>query len=76
MQEKLILIRKKNNISQKDFAKLIGISCNQYRQKENGKYQFNCDEMFTIADYLKLNVEDIFISQAHQNGINLKSKNQ
>lgn len=69
MQEKLMLIRKKNNIKQQELADLLGISLNQYSQKEKGKYNFTCDEMFLIADYFKMAIEDIFIPLKHQNGV-------
>lgn len=69
MQEKLLLIRKNRDITQQELADLIGISVNQYGLKENGKYTFNCDEMFTIADYLNLKIEDIFLPSKHRNGV-------
>ena len=69
MQEKLLLIRKNRNITQQFFADLIGISVNQYGLKENGKYNFDCDEMFTIANYLNMKIEDIFLPSKHQNGV-------
>ncbi len=69
MQEKLLLIRKNNNITQQELAECIGISVNQYSLKEKGKYNFNCDEMFKIANYLKMNIEDIFLPLTHQNGV-------
>lgn len=69
MQEKLLLIRKNKNITQQELAKCIGISVNQYSLKEKGKYNFNCDEMFKIAEYLNMNIEDIFLPLEHQNGV-------
>lgn len=69
MQEKLLLIRKNKNITQQFFADLIGISLNQYGLKENGKYCFDCDEMFAIANYLDMKIEDIFLPTKHQNGV-------
>lgn len=69
MQEKLLLIRKKRNITQKELANYIGISINQYSLKEKGEYTFDCDEMFKIADYLNMNLEDIFIASKHRNGV-------
>ena len=69
MQEKLLLIRKSKNITQQFFADLIGVSVNQYGLKENGKYNFDCDEMFAIADYLDMKIEDIFIPSTHRNGV-------
>lgn len=69
MQEKLIIIRKKKGITQQELAKLIGISVNQYSLKEKGKYTFDCDEMFKIAEYLDMNIDDIFLPTTHQNGV-------
>jgi len=74
MQEKLLLIRKNRNISQKELADLIGISTNQYSAKENGKYNFNCDEMFKISNFLNMNIEDIFLPNKHQNGVGNNSQ--
>lgn len=70
MQEKLLLIRKNRNITQQTLADLIGISLNQYGLKENGKYNFDCDEMFAIANYLNMKIEEIFLPSKHQNGVN------
>lgn len=69
MQEKLLLLRKKNNINQTTMAELLGISKNQYSLKEQGKYNFTCDEMFTIAKYLNMKVDDVFLPTIHQNGV-------
>jgi len=69
MQKKLMLLRKEKNIPQKKLADLIGISVNQYSLKENGKYKFDCDEMFKIADYFGKNIEDVFLPSKHQNGV-------
>ena len=74
VQEKLLLIRKNKNITQQELADCIGISVNQYSLKEKGKYNFNCDEMFKIADYLKMSIEEIFLPLEHQNGVNNKSE--
>ncbi len=75
MQEKLLLIRKNKNITQQELAECIGISVNQYSLKEKGKYNFNCDEMFKIANYLKMNIEDIFLPLTHQNGVKSRKEN-
>lgn len=74
MQEKLLLIRKNKNITQQELANCIGISVNQYSLKEKGKYNFNCNEMFKIAEYLKMNIDDIFLPLEHQNGVNEKKE--
>lgn len=73
MQEKLIILRKKNKVSQETLANLIGITTKQYGLKERGESIFNGDEMFVIAGYFKLKVDDIFLHSHHQNG-DIKNK--
>lgn len=68
MQEKLIILRKKENVSQETLANLIGITVKQYGAKENGKARFYVDETFKIANYFGLSVEDIFLPSNHQIG--------
>lgn len=68
MQSKLIILRKERQITQKTIADLLGISTKQYSYKETGKSKFDGDEMFKIADYFGLKVDDIFLPSTHQNG--------
>lgn len=68
MQEKLIILRKQNNVTQQTLADLIGITVKQFSFKENGKSIFDGDEMFKIAQFFKLKIEDIFLPTTHQNG--------
>lgn len=68
MQSKLIILRKERQITQKTIADLLGISTKQYGYKETGKSKFDGDEMFKIADYFGLKVDDIFLPSIHQNG--------
>lgn len=68
MQDKLILIRKKTNTTQETLAKLINITPKQFGFKERGETKFNGDEMFAIANYFDLKVEDIFLPTYHQFG--------
>lgn len=68
MQEKLIIARKRNNINQETLAKLVNITVKQYGQKERGQSIFNGDEMFAIAEYFGVKVEDLFLPTNHQNG--------
>ena len=68
MQEKLFVLRVSNRITQKQMAKEIGISTKQYSFKEKGISKFNVDEMFKIADYFNLSLEDIFVPSTHQFG--------
>lgn len=61
MQNNLILLRKNNNITQKKLAILLQISEVQYGKKEKGIAEFTQDEMFQIAEYFNLKVDDIFL---------------
>lgn len=61
MQSKLILLRKNNNITQKKLANLLGISEVQYGKKEKGLVEFKQDEMFIIANFFELKVDEIFL---------------
>lgn len=68
-QEKLLGLRKKYKINQQELADLIGVSTKTYSDKEQGKIQFKCTEMFQIADYFKLPIEDVFLPRILQNGV-------
>ena len=68
MQSKLILLRKEQKITQNELAQLLGITTKQYGSNELGKTKFNGDEMFKIAEYFNLKVDDIFLPTTHQNG--------
>jgi putative transcriptional regulator len=68
LQDKLILLRKQKGVSQKSLADLLGITAKQFSVKELGKSKFNGDEMFKIADYFNVKIEDIFLPTTHQNG--------
>lgn len=68
MQSKLIILRKQKGTTQKELAELIGVSVKQYGLKENGETKFNGDEMFKIAEFYNMKIEDIFLPTYHQNG--------
>ncbi len=68
MQSKLIILRKEKKVTQEELANLLGISVKQYGYKEIGKAKFNGDEMFKIAKYFNLTIDDIFLPSYHQNG--------
>ena len=76
MQEKLILLRKQKNVTQQKLSELLGITVKQFGQKELGKVKFNGDEMFKIADYFNLKVDDIFLPTTHQNGEKMLKRNE
>lgn len=69
MQEKLMLLRKKNNVNQQELADLLGINIKTYNFKEIGKSEFTMNEMFKIASYFHQNIEDIFLPTILQNGV-------
>lgn len=69
MQEKLLILRKRNNLTQSDIAKMLGIATMTYNLKELGKREFTANEMFIIADYFGLKVDDIFMPTILQNGV-------
>ena len=75
MQNKLILLRKEHKITQNELAQLLGITTKQYGSKELGKTKFNGDEMFKIAEYFNLKVDDIFLPTTHRIG-ELKEKEE
>jgi putative transcriptional regulator len=70
MQEKLLVLRKRNNLSQTRLAEYLGISSRQYGLKERGKNEFTLDEMFKLRDLFNCRIEDIFLPRSHQNGDN------
>lgn len=65
MQEKLLILRKKRGISQKQLAKEIGITQKQFSKKENGQTRFYIDEGYRIAKYLGVNLWDIFLPSTY-----------
>lgn len=76
MQSKLLLLRKDNRVTQTDLANVLGITTKQYGAKELGKVKFNGDEMFKIAEYFNMKVDDIFLPTTHQNGELSKENNE
>lgn len=61
MQWELIKKRKEAGLTQKDMAKMLGISESSYTNKERGDYQFKQDEMFMAADYFDCRIDEIFL---------------
>ena len=64
MQEKLLVLRKKMGISQRELASYLGISLKSYSMKERGDRQFTLDEMFKLRDFFGLGIEDIFMPRS------------
>jgi len=68
LQEKLLVLRKRNGYSQEFVAKKLGMSTTQYGLKERGVYEFTADEMFKASALFKKKIEDIFLPRGHQFG--------
>lgn len=68
MQEKLLILRKRNNYSQQFIADKLSISVSQYGSKERGRVAFTSDEMFLMKDLFDCPLEDIFLPRGHQIG--------
>lgn len=60
MQMKLIEVRKKKKLTQKDMAALLGISVVAYRNREQGRADFKLYELFLISHYFHRCVGDLF----------------
>lgn len=60
MQMKLIEVRKKNKLTQKDMAALLGINVAAYRDREQGRTDFKLYEVFLISHYFHRCVGDLF----------------
>ena len=64
MEILLLKIRKENNLTQEDMAKMLDISTITYRNKELGRVDFKQSEMFTIAKFFNKRIEDIFLDSS------------
>lgn len=61
MQEKLLILRKKQGISQQELADYLKISVTSYGQKERGEKAFTLDEMFALSTFFELSISEIFL---------------
>ncbi|MHB9924951.1 transcriptional regulator [Clostridium botulinum] len=58
----LKILRLKYNLSQKDAAKLLGITTSAYNRKENGIRSFSVDEAGILAKAFSTTVDEIFFT--------------
>ena len=65
MQEKLILLKEQNKMTNKKMAEILGITPNQYRKKEKGEVQ-----LVNLSEYFGKTMDEIFLPSKHQNGAN------
>lgn len=61
MQWNVLKLRKENNKSQSEMAKILGIHHTSYGRKELGKVVFTADELFTLSRYFGVKIDDIFL---------------
>lgn len=62
MRNNIAALRKKKNISQKDFAQMVGISYWWLNHIENGKRDPSLKLVRKIADKLDVEPKDIFLT--------------
>ena len=67
MQDQLILLMKKNNITNKELANKINISEKQMGLKLKGKTDFKSTEMFKIAKFFEMPINEIFLPIMYEN---------
>lgn len=68
MNNRIEELRKKENMSQDDFAKAIGVTRQTISSIEKGKSNPSLDLAFIIAEFFGKSIEDIFIYERSQNG--------
>ena len=68
MQSKLIILRKRRNVTQEELAEYLHISKKTYNSKEKGISKFTCDEMFALGVFFGRKLEDIFLPSGYQFG--------
>lgn len=76
MQEKLMLLMKRENVTQQALASMLGITKKQFSYKLKGKSDFKCSEMFKIANYFNKNIDKIFLAPMYKNGTSSDKKEE
>lgn len=61
MQWNLIRLRKENNLTQNDVAKILNLNISTYQNKETGRSSFRDYEMFLLSKYFNKSLEEIFL---------------
>ena len=70
MQYKLMELMQENNLNNSFMGCLISKTAKQFSKKKKGIIPFNQDEMFIIANYFKVKIDDVFFLIVRQNGDN------
>ena len=61
MDNKIKELRKKNNVTQDDLARAVGVTRQTIISLENGKYNASLHLAYKISQYFGMKIEDIFI---------------
>ena len=61
MENQVASLRSRDNVSQEELAKHLGVSRQTISSIENGRYNPSIVLAFKIADFFNLKIEDIFI---------------
>ena len=61
MENRVASLRSRDNVSQEDLAKHLGVSRQTISSIENGRYNPSIVLAFKIADFFNLKIEEIFI---------------
>jgi putative transcriptional regulator len=67
LKNRLEEIRKQQGIKQEELADILEVSRQTIGSLENGRYNPSIILAFKIADYFKMNIEEIFIYEKEQN---------
>ena len=68
MSKNLAVLRRALGISQTDMAKVIGLGLTSYNLKENGKSDFNQEQMVKLRDFFikqgfNVSIEELFFNK-------------
>ena len=67
MRNKLDELRKRNGLTQEEFARELRVSRQTVSAIENGKYNPSLDLAFEIALYFNKTIEEVFIYEREEN---------
>jgi len=56
----LVILRNENKESQREVARVIGVSPQRYGLKEQGKAEFLCSEMKKLAEHYGVTLDELF----------------
>lgn len=59
----LKLLRSKQGLQQKEFAKMMGMKQSTYASKENGARRFTLSEAIKISEFFNCEPKDIFLNK-------------